>query len=102
MLTAMFGSVQLPVLGAGQFTALAVQNPLPFPVSVSFYNQTTGETVYVSLPFAGRLLDEVGSIFKNGTQAGDVITINSTVGVQMLGLTGDEVAYTLKPWLPQF
>lgn len=101
-LTNTAATVTMPVLAATQFLALAVQNPLSYPVSVSFNNQRTGQTVFVSLPFAGRLMDDIAGIFNAPPQAGDVITINATAGVQMLGLTGDEAVYTLKPWLPQF
>ena len=93
----------LPALGAGEFMALAVQNPSQGPVSVSFYLQRTGGTTSVVLPSGGRIMDELSALLSGlKLQAGDVITVNSTAAVQILGMTGDEVAGTLKPWLPQF
>ena len=93
----------LPAMGAGQFMGLAVQNPTVGPVVVTFYNQRTGASSSVTLPSAGRIVDDLGALMNGlSLQPGDVISVNSTSGVQMIGFTGDEVAYTLKPWLPQF
>lgn len=93
----------LPALGSGQFMALAVQNPTPGPVSVCFYHQQSGAIATVVLPSGGRIMDELSALF-NGLklQPGDIVTINATSAVQMLGIAGDETAGTLKPWLPQF
>ncbi len=93
----------LPALGAGEFMALAVQNPSQGPASISFFLQRTGATTSVVLPSGGRIMDELGALLGGlNLQPGDVITVNSTTAVQILGMTGDEVAGTLKPWLPQF
>ena len=93
----------LPVLGAGQFMALAVQNPTPGPVVVTFYHQRSGTAVPVTLPSGGRVMDELSALFGGlNLLPGDVISVNSTSGVQILGIAGDEAAGTLKPWLPQF
>ena len=93
----------LPAMGSGQFLGLAVQNPTPGPVSVSFYHQQSGTIATVVLPSGGRIMDELSALFNGlNPQAGDIITINATSAVQILGMTGDETAGTLKPWLPQF
>ena len=93
----------LTALPAGQFMGLAVQNPSPGPAVVSFYNQRTGATSSVFLPSGGRIVDELGALMNgNSPQAGDVISINATSGVQIIGFTADEINWTLKPWLPQF
>jgi hypothetical protein len=93
----------LPALADGQFTALAVQNPSQGPVSVTFFHQRTAQVATVILPSGGRIMDELGALFGGLTiQAGDVVTVNATSGVQILGITGDESANTLTPWLPQF
>ena len=93
----------LPALGVGQFMALAVQNPSPGPAVVSLYHQRTGTLASVSLPSGGRIMDELSALFNGlNLQPGDIISINATSAVQILGMTGDETAMTLKPWLPQF
>lgn len=93
----------LPVLGIGQFMALAVQNPNPGPVVVTFYHQQSNTAVPVLLPSGGRIMDELSALFGGlNLQPGDLISVNATSGVQILGISGDEVARTLKPWLPQF
>ena len=93
----------LPDLAAGQFMGLAVQNPTAGPAVVTFYHQRTGTAATVLLPSGGRVMDEMSALLNGlALQTGDVISINATSGVQMLGFTGDELANTLKPWLPQF
>ena len=93
----------VPALPAGQFMGLAVQNPSMGPAIVSFYNQRTGASSSVFLPSGGRIVDELGALMNGNTvQPGDVISINATSGVQIVGFTADEIAWTLKPWLPQF
>ena len=93
----------LPNLGAGQFMALAVQNPNPWPVAVLLYHQQSCTIVSVVIPSGGRLMDELGALFNGmNLNSGDVISVTSTSAVQILGITGDQVANTLKPWLPSF
>lgn len=93
----------IPALSSTQFLGLAVQNPNPGPVSVTFCLQRTGQTASVILPSLGRFIEDAARIFGVGTtlQAGDVVTVNATSGIQILGITGDEIAATLKPLLPQ-
>lgn len=93
----------LPVMAPWQFMAFAVQNPTEGPAVVTFYHQRTGVTATVLLPSCGRVMDEISALF-NGLSLlpGDVISINATSGVQILGMAGDEAAGTLKPFLPQF
>jgi hypothetical protein len=93
----------IPSLSSGQFIALAVQNPNPGPVSVTFQLQSTGATTSVVLPSGGRIMDELGALLGGlNLNAGDVVNVNATAGVQILGLTGDENATTVTPFLPTF
>jgi hypothetical protein len=87
----------------GQFVALAVQNPNPGPVSVTFQLQSTGATTSIVLPSGGRIKDELGALLGGlSVNAGDVVKVNATAGVQILGLIGDENATTVTPFLPTF
>jgi hypothetical protein len=95
------GPVQ--ALSSGQFIALAVQNPNPGPVSVTFQLQSTGATTSVVLPSGGRIMDELGALLGGlSLNPGDVVNVNATAGVQILGLIGDENANTVTPFLPAF
>ncbi len=93
----------LPALAPGQFTGLAIQNPSTGPVIVSLYHPRTGRVATILLASGTRIMDELGALL-NGTslEPGDVVQVNATSGVQILGLTGDDAAFTLKPWLPAF
>lgn len=90
-------------LASGQFTAVAIQNPTPGPVVVTFQHQTSGISTTVTLPSGSRVMDELG-VLLGGLKliAGDKVTITATSGVQILGLLGDETASTMTPFLPQF
>lgn len=88
---------------AGQFIALAVQNPSQGPVVVTFQLQSTGATTTVMLPAGARVMDDLSSLLGGASvAAGDVVTVTATSGVQILGLQGDENAYTVTPFLPGF
>jgi hypothetical protein len=88
---------------AGQFTALAIQNPSQGPVVVTFQLQSTGATTTVLLPSGGRVMDDLSSLLGGASVgAGDVVTVTATSGVQILGLQGDENTYTITPFLPSF
>jgi hypothetical protein len=90
-------------LAAGQYTALAIQNPTPGPVVVSFTHQTSGITTTVTLPSCTRVMDELGALLGGVTLlAGDQVLVRATSGVQILGLLGDDVAGTMTPFLPLF
>jgi len=93
----------LPSLGEKQFLAIALQNPSQGPLVVSLFHERTGRLVSLPLPSGGRIMDDLSVLFTGiNLQTGDVITMNATSGVQILGITGDELAVTLKPWLPSF
>src|ERR1700674_4892191 len=78
-------------LSDGQFMALAVQNPSQGPVVVSFFHQRMGAATSVTLPSGARIMDELSALLNGlNLQAGDVITVNSTSAVQILGMTGDD------------
>lgn len=91
----------IPALSGNQFIALAVQNPNPGPVSVSFQLQSTGATTNIVLPSGGRIMDELGALLGGvNLSTGDVVSVSATAGVQILGLMGDESATTVTPFLP--
>lgn len=93
----------LPALAAGQFTALAVQNPTAGPVVVSFHLQRTGTTNIVQLPSGGRVMDELSALLGGAALTpGDVIDVAATSGVQILGMQGDARTGTVTPFLPAF
>src|SRR5205085_6281209 len=72
----------LPVMGPGQFTALAVQNPAAGPVVVTFQLQSTGATTTVMLPSVGRVMDDLSTLLGGAiVSAGDTVTVTSTSGV---------------------
>ena len=99
------GSATVGPLGAvtaGQFVALAVQNPSQGSVSVAFHLLRTGTTTTLVLPPGGRVMDDVSNLLHTAVAAGDVINVSSTANVQILGLDCDEKAYTVSPFVPAF
>lgn len=93
----------LPALGAGQFTALAVQNPTPGPVAVSFQLQRTGASTIVQLPSGGRVMDDLSALLGGAPlSAGDIVTVTATSAVQILGMQADTAAAAVTPFLPAF
>ena len=96
-------TVTVETLTSSQYMALAVQNPTPGPVVVSFTHQLTGTTTTVLLPSGYRVMDELSQLLGGiKLEAGDKVDIRSTSGVQMLGLKADDAALTMTPFLPQF
>jgi hypothetical protein len=93
----------LQPLALGQFVAIAVQNPTPGPVAVTFYVARSGATSTIVLPSCGRLMDDLSSLLGGaGLNAGDIVTITATSSVQILGILGDENAATVSPFFPAF
>jgi hypothetical protein len=86
----------------GQFTGLAVQNPNPGPVVITFQVQSTGVSTTVLLPSGGRVMDDILALTGGTVSPGDVVTVSATAGVQMVGLYGDETAGTVTPFVPSF
>lgn len=90
-------------LTPGQFTALAIQNPTPGPVVVTFLHEASGVATTITLPSCGRVMDELGTLLGGLIlTAGDRVTVTATSGVQILGLLGDDTAGTMTPFLPAF
>ncbi len=90
-------------LTSGQFVALAIQNPTPGPVVVTFIHAPSGATTTVTLPSCTRIMDELGSLLGGlNLAAGDQVKVTATSGVQILGLIGDDSAGTMTPFLPVF
>jgi hypothetical protein len=93
----------IPPLNGDQFVALAVQNPTQGQVSVTFQNQTTGAQSSFVLPAGGRLMEDVPTLL-GGVPAGtgEVVTVNATSAIQILGINGDDNAGVVTPFLPAF
>jgi len=88
---------------SSQFTALAFQNPNAESVAIIVSNSRSGVASLVVLPSCGRLVDDLQSLLSGSTVgAGDLITVLSTAPIQMLGITGDENAGSIAPFLPSF
>jgi hypothetical protein len=88
---------------SGQFTALAFQNPNADSVSIIVSNARSGVASLVVVPSCGRLMDDLQSLLSGSTvNAGDLITVLSTAPIQMLGITADENAGSIAPFLPSF
>jgi hypothetical protein len=83
-----------------QFTAIALQNSNPGPVSVQFQLQSTGATATFVIPSGGRLMDDLAAILSTAVPSGDRVTISSTSGVQIVGLVADPIAETITPFVP--
>ena len=93
----------LPTLASGQFVGLAVQNPTPGPVVVTFRMEATGATSMLQLASGIRVMDDLATLLGvPSLAAGDVVSVTSTSGVQILGLFGDESLGMVKPFLPAF
>jgi hypothetical protein len=88
--------------GAAQFTAVALQNSNPGPVSVQFQLQSTGATATFMIPSGGRLVDDLAAILGTAVSPGDRVTVSSTAGIQILGIAADPDAQVLTPFLPTF
>jgi hypothetical protein len=100
--THLLGIFTVPALAAGQFTAIAAQNPTPAPVTVSFHVQSTGATATYTLPSGGRIMDDISSLLGSILAPGDSVTVSATSAIQILGLQGDETKNTVTPFLPVF
>ena len=92
----------MPALTPGQFAGIAIQNPTPGPVVVTFAVQRTGAVTTFHLPSGARVMDDISSLLGTTLSAGDSVIISSSSGVQMLGLIGDESQGTVLPFLPVF
>ena len=105
-LTHALASMVVPSMTASQFCALALQNPNPGPLTVTFtLNSLSGatQTTSVLLPSGYRLVDDLSSLLNGAiVNPGDTVQLMSTAPLQILGLLGDESAVTVTPFLPSF
>jgi hypothetical protein len=89
--------------GAGQFFALALQNPAAAPADVTVELRSTAAgaaiaSASVTLPARTRMSREVSELFAgNSMPAGGFLVVRSGSPVQMLGLLGDEAAGKVEP-----
>lgn len=93
-----------PALSATQFTAIALQNPNPGPAAVTLTLNSGGVTTSVLrvLNSGERVVDTVSQLLGVTVQPGDIVSLTSTAAIQIMGITGDETAQTLAPFIPQF
>jgi hypothetical protein len=98
------GAFFTPSPAAGQFFALAVQNPAANSADVTLELRSAASatigTVAVTLPARTRIAREVSELFAGQTiPAGGSLVVRSSSPVQMLGLLGDDAAGTVGPVL---
>jgi hypothetical protein len=86
---------------AGQFLAVALQNPGSAPADVAVELRSPAgvlATASLALPPATRVAREASELFGGIAPPGDAaLVLTSTAPVQMLGLVGDEAAGTVEP-----
>jgi hypothetical protein len=99
-------SLVVPALTASQFAGLALQNPNPGPLVVTFELDSASGGIQVAsviLPSGTRLVDDVSSLMNGAVvNPGDTFRLTSTAPLQILGLLGDESAVTVAPFFPSF
>jgi hypothetical protein len=97
------GAFVSKAVGAGQFLALALQNPgeSPADVSVELRSRAAGSiaTRTVSMPAESRIAREVSELFGQALPADGYLVVRSASPVQILGLLGDDAAGTVEPVL---
>lgn len=90
----------------GQYIAFALQNPNPGPVVVTLnltHSDSSVTSSAIVLPSGARIMDDIAALLNlPGIQAGDRFSLFSTSAIQILGLTVDENAGTVIPFLPTF
>lgn len=92
-------SLTVPSMQNAQFSAIALQNPNPGPISVTLGIAATGESRGIYMPSQSRLLEDLSVLFGRQLQPGEVISIVATSPIQMVGILGDSSASTLVPLL---
>jgi len=99
-------SLVVPDLSSSQFAALALQNANPGPLVVTFQlvSRTAGtQSTTVTLPSGTRIVDDLSSLLDGYPVApGDTLQLTATAPLQILGLLGDESAFTVAPFFPVF
>jgi hypothetical protein len=97
------GAFVSKTVGAGQFLALALQNPAEsaVDVSVELRSRAAGSiaTQTVSMPPETRIAREVSELFGRALPADGYLVVRSATPVQILGLLGDDAAGTVDPVL---
>jgi hypothetical protein len=105
-LTHALASMVVPSMTTSQFCALALQNPNPGPLTVTFtLNSLSGatQTTSVLLPSGYRLVDDLSTLLNGAiVNPGDTVQLMSTAPLQILGLLGDESTVTVTPFFPSF
>ena len=85
---------------AAQFTAVALQNSNPGPVSVQFQLRSSGSTATFVIPSGGRLMNDLATILGTAVSPGDIVTVSSTSGIQIVGIAADSDAQVVIPFVP--
>jgi hypothetical protein len=94
-------SLTVPNLTSSQFVALALQNPNPGPLVVTF--QLGAQTSTVVLPSGYRVMDDLATLLNLPTvNPGDTVSVTSTAPLQIMGLLVDESNVTVTPLIPTF
>jgi hypothetical protein len=96
------GGIFTSAVAAGQFFAIALQNPAATPadVTVELRSASAGTIAFaaVTLPARTRMSREASELFAGQSlPAGGSLVVRSSSPVQMLGLLGDESAGTVGP-----
>ncbi len=91
---------------AGQYIALALQNPNPGPAAVTLTITRADGAVSSSLVVltpGSRGMDDIAALVGlNALAAGDTFSLVSTAPVQILGINVDESRAAVTPFLPSF
>jgi hypothetical protein len=88
-----------------QWKALALQNPNPGPAAVTIEVEPRGQgrSALIVIPAGGRVVDTLSGLLNGAVVgAGEGVIVTSTAMIQIFGITGDDVAGTLKPFVPVF
>jgi hypothetical protein len=91
-------------LAPGQWVGLALQNPNPGPAVVTLRVTSGGNnSTSIPLPSGARVVDTLAALLDEATvKPGETVQLTSTSMIQIMGLTGDENAQTLTPFVPSF
>ena len=85
---------------------MALQNPNSGPAAITLnltHSDGTVSTALIVLPSGGRVMDDIAALVgTSSVQQGDVFSLTSTAGIQILGITADETAGSAIPFLPAF
>ncbi|TMA16221.1 MAG: hypothetical protein E6J85_18730 [Deltaproteobacteria bacterium] len=88
---------------AGEFFAIAVQNPNAGPATVTVdLRSADGEiaSTTLSLPARSKISREVSELFGVSAPAGGFLAVQSDQPVQVLGLAGNDATGSVRPVIP--